>query len=219
MGVFKVKLGKVHAIIPFKLEGAKSRLSNVMSMDEREEFSFKMLQDVLKSLDPLDMKVSILSTSEIELDGYDILISKRRLNDALNEILSEEKEKNPVLILMSDLPLITSNIVERILERGEDVVIVPGRKGGTNVLFIRDPSRFKADYYGISFKNHEEIARKNGLSYYICDSMLAGTDIDEEEDLLDLLIFGNGKARDYLREIGFSVKITREKVFLERRLR
>jgi 2-phospho-L-lactate guanylyltransferase CofC len=185
-------MGKVHAIIPFKLEGAKSRLSNVMSMDEREEFSFKMLQDVLKSLNPLDMKVSILSTSEIELGGYDILISKRRLNDALNEILSEEKEKNPVLILMSDLPLITSEIVERILRRTEDVVIVPGRKGGTNVLFIRDPSRFKVNYYGISFKNHEEIAREGGLSYLIYDSMLAGTDIDEEEDLLDLLIFGEG---------------------------
>jgi len=210
-------MGKVHAIIPFKLEGAKSRLSNVMSMDEREEFSFKMLQDVLKSLNPLDMKVSILSTSEIELGGYDILISKRRLNDALNEILSEEKEKNLVLILMSDLPLITSKIVERILRRTEDVVIVPGRKGGTNVLFIRDPSRFKVNYYGISFKNHEEIAREGGLSYLIYDSMLAGTDIDEEEDLLDLLIFGEGGARNYLKEIGFFVKIKREKVFLERR--
>ena len=210
-------MGKVHAIIPFKLEGAKSRLSNVMSMDEREEFSFKMLQDVLKSLNPLDMKVSILSTSEIELGGYDILISKRRLNDALNEILSEEKEKNPVLILMSDLPLITSKIVERILRRTEDVVIVPGRKGGTNVLFIRDPSRFKVNYYGISFKNHEEIAREGGLSYLIYDSMLAGTDIDEEEDLLDLLIFGERGARDYLKEIGFFVKIKGEKVFLERR--
>ena len=212
-------MGKVHAIIPFKLDGAKSRLSNVMSIEEREEFSFKMLQDTLKSLDSLEMRVSILSTSDIKLDDYEILISKKGLNDALNEILSEEKEKNPVLILMSDLPLITSKIVKRILEREEDVVIVPGRKGGTNVLFIRDPSRFKVNYYEISFKNHEEIARDGDLSYYIYDSMLAGTDMDEEEDLLDLLIFGNRKARDYLKEIGFSVKIGREKVFLERRLR
>jgi len=223
---------RLDIIIPFKWKRAKSRLSNMMTQEEREEFSLKMLHDVLNTLEDLrkdaslgeqnlgDIKISILTTTNIpSIDKrFEIIIDTKKLNDALNEIISAKSaENNPLLILMSDLPLINTKIIQDILNREEEIVIVPGRKGGTNILFIKNLSKFKVDYYGISFKNHEKIAIENGLSYLLYDSLRAGTDIDEDDDLLDLLVFGAGESKKYLEKLGFMVVNEGEKIFLYRR--
>lgn len=223
---------KLDVIIPFKWKGAKSRLSNNMILKEREEFALKMFQDVLNTIISFkrqtlnDIKISVLTTTNdvykcikgIKDERLDVIVDTRRLNDALNGIISKKNtENNPLLILMADLPLVTTKIMQEILNREEDIIIVPGRKGGTNILFIKNLSKFRVDYYGISFKNHEKIAIENGLSYHIYDSLFAGTDIDEEEDLLDLLVFGEGESKKYLEKLGFMAVSKDEKIFLDRR--
>lgn len=227
-------MDKLDIIIPFKWKGAKSRLSNIMTLEEREEFALKMLYDVLTTLEELhkdeysnlqrrfrDINISILTTTNDLPDfiykRFEIIINTKKLNEALNEIISIKSSKNnPLLILMSDLPLINVTVVQEIIDRKEDIVITPGRKGGTNILFIKNPSKFKVDYYGISFKNHEKIAIDNGLSYHLYDSLLAGTDIDEKEDLLDLLVFGDGESKKYLEKLGFMAVSKGEKITLMR---
>ena len=47
----------------------------------------------------------------------------------------------------------------------------------------------------------------------IYDSFLAGTDIDEPEDLVELLIHGNGAAKDYISK-KFRLEISRGRVRL-----
>jgi len=58
-----------------------------------------------------------------------------------------------------------------------DIVIAPGRMGGTNAIFIRDPASFHVDYYGASFLKHLKIA--SGLHTEVFDSFNISTDIDE----------------------------------------
>ncbi|HIH40451.1 MAG TPA: 2-phospho-L-lactate guanylyltransferase [Halobacteria archaeon] len=220
---------KLDIIIPFKWKSAKSRLSNMMNLEEREEFALKMFQDVLNTIISFkrqslnDIKISVLTTTNdvpdcIKDERFRVIVDTRRLNDALNELISVKsiEDNSHLLILMSDLPLVNTKIIQEILNREEDLIIVPGRKGGTNMLFIKNRSKFRVDYYGISFKNHEKIAIENGLSYHLYDSLFAGTDIDEEEDLLDLLVFGEGEAKKYLERLGFVAVSKGEKIFLDR---
>jgi 2-phospho-L-lactate guanylyltransferase len=118
----------------------------------------------------------------------------------LNELLTREEE--PMLIIMADIPLATPETINEIIRHEEDVVVMPGRNGGTNALFLRRPHDFAVSYYGISFLEHIETAKRHNLSYAVHDSFFIGVDIDEVEDMIELLIHGRGASVEYLREIG-----------------
>ncbi len=128
----------------------------------------------------------------------------RDLNDALNALLADEIE--PVLIVMADIPLLLPATINEIIAHAEEVVIVPGRKGGTNALFLRNPSAFSVSYYGTSFVKHRERAQRLHVSCAIHDSFFVSTDIDEVDDLIELLIHGTGHSAAYLRRIGVQLR-------------
>ena len=106
---------------------------------------------------------------------------------------------------MADLPLADETAIRRLTSTTKDLAIVPGRGGGTNVIFMKEPKRFHVDYYGTSFLKHMKIAADAGLSVEVVDSFRLHTDIDEEDDLVELLIHGTGKSRAYLESLGFSL--------------
>jgi len=214
----------VKAIIPFKKEGAKSRLGDFLGEREREELAIRMLKDVLAALSKSEIEeAEIISTGSEEImeelkSGLDsharwkLKLSAREdgrgLNAVLNEVLREEKE--PVLIIMADIPLATPESINEIVGHEEDVVIAPGRKGGTNALFLRRPSEFAVSYYGISCLEHIETAKRRNLTHVIHDSFFIGADIDEIDDLTELLIHGRGFSAEYLRRIGVFLRVDKK---------
>lgn len=195
-------------MIPFKKGNAKSRLRALLSKREREEFAMVMLNDVLESLADSDCfdVVDILSTSMIDVRNANVVLTELDLNEALNEYLRKMAMHNinePVFIIMADIPLISINNVKDITDSTADIVIVPGRMGGTNVIFVRNPTSFHVDYYGASFLKHLEIAKD--LKTEVFDSFNLSTDIDEVCDLVEILIHGKGHSKDYLQKIGISI--------------
>lgn len=208
------------AIVPFKPVNPKTRLSCVLSLDEREAFAEQMLSDMINALREAGCTPTILSTHPCEFhDPEDfrdskVIVDGRGLNDALNGFLGQVS--GPVLIIMADLPLVTAEAVERIVESPWDVVIAPGRGGGTNALLIRDPSRYRVNYYGASYLKHRRIALELGLSCEVVDSFRLHTDVDEKEDLVELLIHGTGRSRTFLEMLGFSLAIEKGRVGIER---
>ncbi len=202
--------GNMRAVIPFKKSNAKSRLRALLSRKEREEFAMAMLNDVIGTLldsDCFDV-VDILSSSIIEVEGANIVLTEKGLNEALNEYLQKMSTHSiiePVLIIMADIPLVSSDNIKDITASIADIVIAPGRMGGTNALFIRDPSSFHVDYYGASFLKHNNIASGNGLELEVFDSFYMSTDIDEVEDLAEVLLHGKGHAAHYLKDLGFTI--------------
>lgn len=198
----------MRAVIPFKKSNAKSRLSSLLTDKEREEFAMAMLSDVAGTLvrSGCFELVDILSTSIIDCDGANIVLANSGLNEALNEYLqkmSSHSLNEPVLIIMADIPLVSIKNIKDITESRSDVVIAPGRMGGTNAIFIRDPSRFHVDYYGASFLKHRDIARNNDLVVDVFDSFNLSTDIDEVADIAEVLLHGTGRAADCLKKLGF----------------
>lgn len=213
------RIDTMRIVIPFKKENAKSRLSDVLTPDERGLLAIAMIYDVLDAT--RGFAVDILTPSifdDARIDPH-ILWSEAGLNDALNEYLSKIAEYgcDPVMIVMADLPLLKSRHVREIADSDADLVIAPGKGGGTNILSIKDPSRFSTDYYGTSFLDHLGIAHDNNLSVEVYDSFAAATDIDEPDDLVELLIHGNGEAaRTLADDIGFVVAVRDGRAQVER---
>ena len=205
----------MRAVIPYKKAGAKSRLSPVLSPEEREEFVEIMLNQVIASLKEAGIeKIDILSTSSYGLEDMEkarVLIDENDLNEALNLYLEQAGE--PVLVAMADLPLLTPKHIKEITSTEKDVCIVPGKGGGTNVLFIKNPSLYRVKYYGSSFLTHCSRASEACQSLEIYDSFLAGTDIDEPEDLVELLIHGKGASKAYI-DSRFRFEVSRGRVRL-----
>jgi len=205
---------QVHAIIPFRPVNPKTRLSDVMDQEEREAFARAMLGDVVSVLQEAGCSPSLLSTVPFEFHGVRTYVDTRELNEALNAYLSQQE--TPVLIIMSDLPLITPDAVRRLIAGTADVGIVPGRGGGTNVLYVRKPQEYHVDYYGASYCDHVRIAEDAGLSYEVIDSFFMSTDIDEKEDLVEILIHGRGRSRGFLTEIGLTLSLEHGRVGIQR---
>lgn len=200
----------VHVVVPFKHLGAKSRLSSVLSPQERRLLSTAMLKDVLSAIRGLG-RTTVLSQPGFELaevkvsSDVEVEESELELNGALNALIEHEAHRgwpSDILIVMADLALLTERDVVGILNCEGEVVLCPGRCGGTNMILIRDP-RFRTCYQGLSFPKHLRLAKELGFRASVFESFRAGCDIDLPEDLAEELLHGRGEARALLEALGF----------------
>jgi 2-phospho-L-lactate/phosphoenolpyruvate guanylyltransferase len=203
------------AVIPFRPVDPKTRLAGLLSQAEREAFARAMLADVVGAVRGAGLDPLLLSTHPYDCPGVEVRVAPVGLSDALNALLPTLE--GPALIIMADLPLATPDAVRRLVGTAADVAIAPGRGGGTNAIHIRDTARFHVDYYECSVRKHLAIAAEAGLSVEVFDSFRLYLDLDEEEDLVDLLIHGDGQARACLESLGIALATTRGRVGLERR--
>jgi 2-phospho-L-lactate guanylyltransferase len=197
----------VRVIIPFKLEGAKSRLSPALAPEERMALALAMLHDVLKTTSNTS-KTTILARPGLQkylASGQEIVESDEELNEALNNLIEDFAKcgwPEDILIIMADLGLLRNEDISGILQVEGDVIFSPGRGGGTNMILIRSPV-FRTCYRGLSFTKHLEFAEKLGLKAGIFESYRAGCDIDEPSDLAEILIHGTGQTKALLESLGF----------------
>jgi len=204
----------IDAVIPFKPKNPKTRLSCVMEQEERETFAQAMLSDVIAAAQAGGCRPLLLCTAPYDRPDARTQVDPDGLNESLNRFLAASN--GPVLIIMADLPLADGAAVSRLVATAADMAVVPGRGGGTNAIFLRDPSRFRVNYYGASFLKHMRIAADAGLSVEVVDSFRLHTDVDEKEDLVEVLIHGQGEARRCLESLGFSLSIECGRVGVER---
>jgi 2-phospho-L-lactate guanylyltransferase len=205
----------MRAVIPYKKQNAKSRLSPVLSLEEREYFVELMLRDVVKSLQEAGIyNIDVLTTPDNgvpqDLD-VNVLFSEHDLNEAINGYLEDANE--PIMVIMADLPMVIPRHLKEICGVDKDLVIVPGKGGGTNVLFIKNPDKFRVKYYDSSFLNHCNIAEEMQQSIHVYDSFLLSTDIDEPHDLVEIMLHGHGLSKKYVTE-KFDVKTGKARVKL-----
>lgn len=193
-------------VIPFKPINPKSRLSCILTQDERERFAIAMLRDVIYAVRSAGCDPVILSTAECNLteeETVKVEIMNQGLNEALNSFCVRSTE--PLAIIMADLALADRSSVLALITSGSDIAIVPGRGGGTNAVYIRSAQQFRAQYYGGSYEKHRQYAQNSQLSLSIIDSFRLFTDIDEKEDLVEVLLHNNGNASTFLRTLGFTI--------------
>ena len=187
----------VFIIIPVKrLDNAKSRLSSLLTDDERKQFCLKMLEDVLETVKSTKhphetVVVSNDPTVSKVAKNFDAAYLKER-KTGLNKSVSEavdwcvERGAASVLVLPADIPLVTPNDLDRILMLGEkaSVVISPSSSGkGTNALLLTPPNVSPTFYGPHSFQRHTKEAKKLKISCRRYRSPGLALDIDTIEDL------------------------------------
>ena len=200
----------MRVIVPYTPVDPKTRLGPMLNDAERGGFARAMLQDVLDAIEAAGFAPTVLSPIDVDLGPVAVEVDERSLSSAVEAAIVP-----PMGVIMGDLPLLTSEIVREALSYEEDVVVGPGRGGGTNLLVVRDAS-FSVDYHGASFLDHREIARRAGLTWRELDSFRVARDVDEPDDLAEVLIHSTGAGARWLHDHGFELETTSGRVTIVR---
>ena len=187
------------AIVPVKpLRTAKSRLSAVLTRDEREILSQQML---INTLDLLREVKEIERTLVVSRDTKALSIARKHgartvtengapeLNNALARatVVAQQYDISGVLVIPADLPLMRIDDVENLISKATDppvVVIAPDRHGrGTNALLSSPPGLIEYDFGTDSFERHVARAKAAGVRIVIYKNPSIGLDVDLPEDL------------------------------------
>ena len=190
------------AIIPVKpLRRGRSRLSSVLSEDERALLNFTLLGSTLKTLSEVPEIDQILVVSRdpaalalardyqartVQEDG------QPGLNTALQRatVVAQLYSAQEILVLPADLPLISRKDIQRIVNVGGNppvVAIAPDRcNNGTNALYMNPAGIIRYQFGENSFSKHMDEARAKGIRVEVCEFSSLSLDLDSPEDL-DLL--------------------------------
>lgn len=189
-----MKVERVH--VPFEPRNPKTRLSPALDSEERVELSYALLHDVCGAILDSGRTPIVVSTVEIDVE-YEVQVKPEPLTPAVNELL--ENRDPPVAVVMADLALATPEALRRLYETEAELVLVPGLGGGTNA-FVSQATDFRVDYHGASYRDHREIAKDRGIEVGVLDSYRLTVDVDVPEDFVEVLLHGDGAARDFLEE-------------------
>ena len=187
------------AIVPVKpLRHGKSRLAGILSQDERAGLNQRMLThtiDILRGIPQID-QVLVVSRDPAALalarDHGARTVQENgsnELNTALSRatILARSHITRGVLIVPADLPLLTPEDVQVMMERAVDppvVVVAPDRHHqGTNALLISPVGLIEYDFGPGSFQRHCDRAVERGARLEVCELPSLALDVDLPEDL------------------------------------
>ncbi|WP_135823999.1 2-phospho-L-lactate guanylyltransferase [Halorussus ruber] len=201
----------MRVVVPYAASDPKTRLADALSPEERRAFADAMLEDVLAAVRATGREPEVLATAPVEADAP-VVVDERPLTEAVNALLAGELAETAtegatdesVAVVMADLALATPEALARLFECEGDVVLAPGRGGGTNALVARHPD-FRVDYHGTSYLDHRRAAREVGAAVSVVDSHRLATDVDERADLAEVLIHGSGASFEWLRGAGFEL--------------
>lgn len=201
----------MRVLVPFDGRNPNSRLSPTLSAAERRELADALREDVLDAIRNAGAEPLVVATTDVEASAP-VSVDDRSLSTAVNARLEAE---TPTAVVMADLGLATPRVLSRFFDASGDLVVAPGRGGGTNALVVRHPD-FRTDYHGASYRDHLRAAHELGASVREFDSHRLATDVDEPADLAELLLHGDGRATDWLRDAGFELATTDGRVGVER---
>ena len=200
----------IWAIVPVKsFKRAKTRLSPVLSPEQRQDISRNFLTHTLEILKqvPEIQRTLVISRDPAVLrlarkhQAYTVTESDRtELNAALTRATDAAAQlgAHAVLVMPSDMPLLDPDDIRKLIAASSEpecVTIAPDwRNYGTNALFMRQPGIIPYVFGPESFEHHMALARDRGAHVEICRFPGLGLDIDLPEDL--------AKYRQQLKQAG-----------------
>lgn len=189
----------IWAIIPVKpLSRGKSRLSEVLSPEERQRLSEMLFRRVLTAVKGTPQ---VAGTLVISRDPRALAIARDMSAHTVQESGAPELNNalmratqvvggwrgGAVLILPADLPLVTPEDLSGMIALGQDnltvVIATDQRDDGTNAMLVRPPGLFQYAYGTESFHRHIDLAKAAGASVKVFRSDRLALDIDVPADL------------------------------------
>jgi len=190
-------------IVPHRgLDASKSRLSPVLSPDERGDLAAHLLRRVLRIARQAVPDVVVISPSAdlgelIEASGARLLVQRGMgLNAGLDQArdVAVAEGMETLLVLHGDLPELDVPDVQALIAAVPDeggVAIAPDRGGsGTNGLALRPPAAIPFRFGIDSFSAHQGAARSAGVPLAIVRRPGLAFDLDTPDDLSEWLRSG-----------------------------
>jgi 2-phospho-L-lactate guanylyltransferase len=191
------------AIVPVKsLAMSKSRLSSLLSLEERETLALFLLKRTIKTLrvsSHIGEVVIVSRDKEVRSIAEQQHIHFLRENgDELNQALEQatrwaiEREFPAILILPLDIPFLRTKDIDLIVVLGQKrqqiIVISPDREMvGTNALFVKPPGILSYQFGINSFHRHRQQCRERGMDIEVYKSTDISFDVDSVSDYQILL--------------------------------
>jgi 2-phospho-L-lactate/phosphoenolpyruvate guanylyltransferase len=187
------------AIVPVKpLRRGKSRLSGVLTEEERTFLNYSMLGNTLKALSEVKSieKILVISRDPAALTLAREFGARTVQEDSTSElnlalqratVVAQLYAAQSVLILPADLPLVTPERIQALIDLASKppmLVIAPDRRReGTNALLMNPVGLINYAYGPNSFQRHVDQARRYRVRVEICEDPAFGLDLDVPEDL------------------------------------
>lgn len=196
----------IHALLPIKdLSGVKTRLGNILDIDERRLLVRAMAEDVVAALKGAkglagihvvthDKRVIAWARSH-DLGLIDDT-GASGLSDAIALAAQETSARGAqaILIVLADTPLSSTSDFEALIEASEKssaarhMILSPSRDGdGSNCMLVAPPDAMGFHYGGGSAKAHTDEAARTGLPVTLVKRTGIGHDVDTQADLQDLI--------------------------------
>ena len=189
------------AVVPLKPPSlAKSRLSAVLTPDERRAWFFHMAQraiDALRATRGIERVIVITADAEVarfaQQHGAEVLAESRAqgtaqaFDTALAQLQSPSMKG--VLMMAGDLPLVSTPALETLVDAAarHEVVIVPDRlRRGTNALACSPANAIPPCFGDDSYAQHLAAARAAHRSYCTLELDALALDIDVPDDIEQL---------------------------------
>jgi 2-phospho-L-lactate/phosphoenolpyruvate guanylyltransferase len=202
-------------LVPVKnFSDAKQRLSPVLKPAERRELALAMLEDVLSALAACSQPSNVaLVTGDPEAIrraqqlSFPVIDDRSNFGEseaiAMATRICEQRGETEVLVLPTDIPLVTAPEIERIFRMAPPAgaVIVPSRElRGSNAVLRRPASLFPLKFGDDSFQPHLRAARLTGKPCVVLSAQGIALDVDRPADLAALLAApGNTRAQQLAR--------------------
>jgi 2-phospho-L-lactate guanylyltransferase len=187
------------AIVPVKpLRRGKSRLSGVLSEDDRAELNRRLLVHTVSTLKQIPEILDVLVVSR---DTEALAIAREHgartlqedgaphLNVALERaaLVAQSYHANRLLVLPADLPQLSAEGVQALLAEGQQppvVVLAPDhRQEGTNALYMNPAGAIAFDFGEGSFERHRQRALAAGVDLRVLEHATLAHDVDVPDDL------------------------------------
>jgi 2-phospho-L-lactate guanylyltransferase len=191
----------IFGLLPVKSpKNAKQRLAGVMTPEDRERLAWAMYEEVLNKLCTVqgfdcvavataDPEVASLAQSRgVEVFREQEQHSHSRSADAASA-RAKEMGATAVVLLPIDVPLITREEIESLIQASDHgVVVVPSGDGtGTNALVRNPPDAIPSCFGPGSFRKHCDLAESRGIPLKIMHPSGILFDIETPEDIAELL--------------------------------
>jgi 2-phospho-L-lactate guanylyltransferase len=181
-------------------DSAKQRLRPALGTKSRRALARRNARLAVSAAFAGDRVLVVAGSEEVaEITGAwgaDVLLEPREegQNTAAERGIKRAVElgAGSVLVLSSDLPLVTTRSVHELLESaGRHIapvaIAVPAiGRGGTNALYLRPPDAIGMHFGGDSLAKFQEDAEARGVEFVVHHSDPMALDLDEPSDLASL---------------------------------
>jgi len=181
-------------------DSAKQRLRPALGTKSRRALARRNARLAVRAAFAGDRVLVVAGSEEVaEIArswGADVLLEPREegQNTAADRGIKRAQEAGAaaVLVLSSDLPLVTEHSVRELVDlaarhRAPVAVAVPAiARGGTNALYVRPPDAIGLHFGDDSLVKFQEDAESRGVEFIVHHSDAMALDLDEPSDLASL---------------------------------